>query len=87
MAAIGALITLLAAGAFALAGYTMVSLRSESGNTVAEAFDQAMGIFSFGMAGLVLLGGLAVDRLIAINTKPATGDPGLAGWNQKPSDG
>src|SRR6202008_1875256 len=32
------------------AGYQMVSLHSQAGNTIAEAFDQYMGIFSFGMS-------------------------------------
>jgi hypothetical protein len=30
----------------------MTSLESEAGNTVAELFDNAMGVFSYGMAAL-----------------------------------
>jgi uncharacterized protein with PIN domain len=33
----------------------MVSIRSVSGESVAEAFYQAFGIFSFGLAGVALL--------------------------------
>jgi hypothetical protein len=72
-----------AAGAFALAGLNMVGLESQAGNTVAEAFYNAMGIFSFGMAGLVLAAGIAVDRLIRLTTPPTPSrstPPELAGW-------
>jgi hypothetical protein len=41
MSAIVTLITLGASGLFFYAGYEMVSLRTENGNTVAELFDQA----------------------------------------------
>lgn len=50
--------------AFGLAGLEMVSLRSVAGNTVEEAFFQAMGIFSFGMAALVVIGAVVADRLL-----------------------
>lgn len=46
------LMGLVAAAVFAFAGYLMVNLQSQSGNTVAEAFDHAVGVFSFGMAVL-----------------------------------
>ncbi len=66
MTIVGAVITITTGLAFLLAGLNMVALRSQSGNTVAELFDQAMGIFCFGMAGLVLLVGLALDRLLVM---------------------
>lgn len=53
-----ATLIILTAVAFAFAGLEMISLRSQSGTSVAEAFDNAMGIFSFGMAGLTLIVGL-----------------------------
>lgn len=63
-----AAVTALAALAFAVAGFQMVSLHSAAGNTIAELFDQATGIFAFGMAGLAILAailaGIAVDRLV-----------------------
>jgi hypothetical protein len=43
---------LLAAALFAFAGFQMTSLQSQSGNTVAELFDNAMGWFSWGMAAI-----------------------------------
>lgn len=43
---------LLAAGLFANAGAEMINLESQAGNTVAEAFYNAMGVFAFGMAAL-----------------------------------
>lgn len=46
------LLGLLAAGLFGWAGLQMTSLHSQSGNSVAEAFDNAMGWFSFGMGAL-----------------------------------
>lgn len=85
MAFIGALITIAAAGAFVVAGLQMVSLRSEAGNTIAELFDNAVGIFSFGMAGLTLLAGIAVDRLMTM-AKPTDATPARlvppAGWGE-----
>lgn len=51
------LVALLTAGIFVFAGLTMLSIRSVSGDSVAEAFYQAFGIFSFGFAGLALLTG------------------------------
>lgn len=41
---------ILAAIVFAYAGLQMVALRSQGGNSVAELFDNAVGIFSFGVA-------------------------------------
>jgi hypothetical protein len=58
-----------AAALFVVAGLKMTSLRSESGNTIAELFDQAMGLFSYGMAALTVLGGIAADRLFAISVR------------------
>lgn len=49
------LLGLAGAALFGLAGLWMLSLRSVNGGTVAEAFDQAMGLFSLGMAALSLL--------------------------------
>jgi NADH pyrophosphatase NudC (nudix superfamily) len=43
---------------FVLAGSQMTSLKSEAGNSVAEAFDNAMGVFSYGMAALALALGI-----------------------------
>jgi hypothetical protein len=43
---------LVAAAVFAFAGYEMVNLHSTAGNTVAEAWDNYFGIFSFAMAFL-----------------------------------
>lgn len=43
------------AAVFAFAGLTMLSIRSISGDSVAEAFYQAFGIFSFGLSGVALL--------------------------------
>jgi hypothetical protein len=37
---------------FVFAGLQMISLHSQGGNSVAEFFYQAMGLFSFGMAFL-----------------------------------
>lgn len=62
---------------FAYAGLTMVNLQSQAGNTVAEAFYQAMGYFSFGMAALTLVGTVALDRLYALATPAAA--PAAAG--------
>jgi hypothetical protein len=76
VAPIGAVITVVAALAFALAGLQMVTLRSEAGNTIAELFDQGMGVACFGMAGLTLLAGIAVDRLMLIARQGKT--PGAA---------
>jgi hypothetical protein len=72
---VGSLTAILAAVAFAAAGRAMISLQSQAGNTVAEAFYQAMGLFSFGMAGLALLGGLVVARLASLNAKRPSGRP------------
>ena len=66
MAAIGAILGVVAAVVFVVAGAAMVGLRSQAGNTVAEAFYQAMGVFSFGMAGMALLAILILDRLILL---------------------
>jgi len=41
---------------FAVSGYRMIQLRSISGDTVAEAFFQAMGLFSFGMSAVTASG-------------------------------
>lgn len=49
-----------AAAVFAYAGVQMSELRSVGGDSVAEYFYQAMGLFSYGMAGLCLI--LAVPR-------------------------
>lgn len=46
---------LLAAGLFVVAGFQMLTLHSQGGNTVAEAFDNYVGIFSFGMAALSIV--------------------------------
>ena len=43
---------IVAAILFALAGYLMVTIESEAGNTVAEAFYNAVGVLSFGLAAL-----------------------------------
>lgn len=51
----------IAAIAFAAAGAQMTGLESAAGNTVAEAFDNAMGIFSYGMAALSIAVGLPVQ--------------------------
>ena len=87
MASISGIVASVAALIFAVAGTQMISLHSEAGNTVAELFDHAMGLFSLGMAALVLLGGLAVDQLIAMrpkSPKPVASDPGLPPWIEKP---
>ena len=47
---IRAVLGIAAAIAFAVAGYQMVSLHSQAGNSIAELFDQAVGILSFGLA-------------------------------------
>lgn len=48
-------VALLTAAIFVFAGYSMLQIRSISGDSVAEAFYQAYGIFSFGLAGIALL--------------------------------
>ncbi len=48
----------------------MLGLHSVAGNTVAELFYNAMGIFSFGMAGLTIL--LALTLANIIKTAAAT---------------
>ncbi|MEA2621882.1 MAG: hypothetical protein QOH61_792 [Chloroflexota bacterium] len=48
----GALLAIVAAAIFAYAGFQMVELRTVGGNTVAELFDNAVGILSFGLAAL-----------------------------------
>lgn len=53
---------LLAAGLFAVAGFQMLTLHSQGGNTVAEAFDNYVGIFSFGMAALSIVIATPVER-------------------------
>ena len=52
-----AIVALTTGGIFVFAGLTMLSIRSVSGDSVAEAFYQAFGIFTFGLAGLSLLVG------------------------------
>ena len=61
---------LLAALVFAFAGYEMVNLKSQSGNTVAELFDNYVGIFSFGMA--LLSAALAVPSAMSSERAPTT---------------
>jgi hypothetical protein len=51
MGFIGAIVAALTAGAFAVAGLPMLNLQSQAGDTVAEFFDHAMGLFSLAMAG------------------------------------
>lgn len=48
-------LALAAAALFIWAGVSMLSLRSVGGNTVAELFDNYVGIFCLGMAALTLL--------------------------------
>jgi len=49
---------LASAAIFIWAGITMLSIRSISGDSIAEAFYQAFGLFSFGFVGLSLIAGL-----------------------------
>ena len=57
---------LIAAAGFLVAGLNMLGLRSVAGNTVNEAFDQAMGVFSLGMSAFVVFGILAVNHLSSL---------------------
>ena len=41
--------------AFAFAGFQMLSLKSVAGDSVAEFFYHAMGLFSLAMAGMAIL--------------------------------
>ena len=54
-AAVEAVLGLVTAGVFGIAGFRMLALESQAGNTVAEAFYQGMGIVSLAMGGLTLL--------------------------------
>jgi hypothetical protein len=80
MTALGALVAVGATAAFLLAGLQMLSIN--------DAFFGGMGIFSIGMSGLTLLGGIAVDRLIAIadaSKRTASRPPGPpSGWGAPP---
>jgi succinate dehydrogenase hydrophobic anchor subunit len=49
------LVALVAALLFAWAGISMLSLQTVNGNTVAELFDNYVGIFCLGMAALTLV--------------------------------
>ena len=66
-----------AAIAFVVAGAEMTSLESEAGNTVAEAFDNAMGVFSYGMAALSIA--LAMPATTAAAQSPVLSRAGSAG--------
>jgi hypothetical protein len=57
----GAIVTFFTAGAFAVAGAEMLSIHSIAGNTIAELFYEAMGVFSIAMAGLTVLIALTLD--------------------------
>lgn len=55
---------LASAAIFLWAGFAMMSIRSVSGDSIAEAFYQAFGLFSLGFVGLSLIAGfvpLTVD--------------------------
>ncbi len=70
----GAIVTFFTAGAFAVAGAEMLSIHSIAGNTIAELFYEAMGVFSIAMAGLTLLIALILDRTL----RPVGGTTGAA---------
>lgn len=68
------LIGLVSAGLFVFAGISMLSIRSISGDSVAEAFYQTFGVFSFGLGGIALLMGFVPftadqERQFSINFK------------------
>lgn len=59
---------------FVMAGSKMRSIESISGDSIAEAFYEAMGLFAYGMAVLCLLVGLP-GRLLA-DPEPSAPDAG-----------
>src|SRR6476620_1449472 len=61
---------------FLIAGWQMVSLQSEAGNTVAEAFDHAVGWFSFGMAALSVA--IAIPHAVSVGHWSPHTNPSLA---------
>ncbi|MEA2518274.1 MAG: hypothetical protein QOF49_354 [Chloroflexota bacterium] len=83
----------IAAILFFIAGAQMVTLVSETGNTVAEAFYHSMGWFSFGLGALALTVALPAESLNASawfvsSEQPAARRPAgavgiaaVAGWN------
>ncbi len=64
-------VAIVAAGIFVVAGNELRGLESVSGNSVAEAFYNKMGIFSYGMAGLSLLIGLPGAGTVMVESDPA----------------
>jgi hypothetical protein len=70
MDGIRAITALVAAAIFAYAGSEMMGLRSVSGDSLAEAFYQTMGLFSFGMTALCVT--LAVPRSTPASLIPAS---------------
>jgi hypothetical protein len=60
----------LTAAVFLYAGFLMLEIESEAGNTVAEAFYNAMGVFSLAMAGLTIVA--AIPSPTATSSRPET---------------
>ena len=61
----------------AVAGFEMVSLESQAGNTVAEAFYNQMGLVGIGLALLLLAVFLAAER--RVEHKPESAKPFAGG--------
>jgi len=60
LATVRFVLSLVGAGVFVVAGRHMLALESVSGNSVAEEFYNAMGLFAYGMAALSVVIGLPV---------------------------
>lgn len=72
---------MVAAGIFIYAGNDMRDLESVSGDSVAEFFYHAMGLFSYGMAALSVL--LAIPPTLAYTERTAPSTKSTAGPNQE----